>query len=203
MLSLHQRMPWWRWKTRRPSNKQNCVSLEVYVWFSPLPNSNVVSQTSLFVRWQNAIQFFLPVWFNSRSFEGPIAWKNFGLCCERTGSSASTVHFACCWLKAAAPQTSSSCFNCISSFSADPCLGLNCVEPLYMACKKCIYILLFCLMCFRPTQFKYLKNLLLVHGAWNYNRVAKCILYCFYKNIVLYIIEVSLTQTPSKLTVTH
>lgn len=45
--------------------------------------------------------------------------------------------------------------------------------------------------CFSPTQFKYLKNLLLVHGAWNYNRVAKCILYCFYKNIVLYIIEVS------------
>ncbi len=40
------------------------------------------------------------------------------------------------------------------------------------------------------TQFKYLKNLLLVHGAWNYNRVSKCILYCFYKNIVLYIIEV-------------
>ncbi|XP_014047611.1 phospholipid-transporting ATPase IA isoform X2 [Salmo salar] len=32
--------------------------------------------------------------------------------------------------------------------------------------------------------------LLLVHGAWNYNRVAKCILYCFYKNIVLYIIEI-------------
>ncbi|KAK1175318.1 putative phospholipid-transporting ATPase IA isoform X3 [Acipenser oxyrinchus oxyrinchus] len=39
-------------------------------------------------------------------------------------------------------------------------------------------------------QFKYLKNLLLVHGAWNYNRVTKCILYCFYKNIVLYIIEI-------------
>ncbi|KAM7389162.1 hypothetical protein PAMP_023155 [Pampus punctatissimus] len=39
-------------------------------------------------------------------------------------------------------------------------------------------------------QFKYLQNLLLVHGAWNYNRVAKCILYCFYKNIVLYIIEI-------------
>uniref|UniRef100_A0A7M4FWN4 Phospholipid-transporting ATPase n=1 Tax=Crocodylus porosus TaxID=8502 RepID=A0A7M4FWN4_CROPO len=39
-------------------------------------------------------------------------------------------------------------------------------------------------------QFKYLKNLLLVHGAWNYNRIAKCILYCFYKNIVLYIIEI-------------
>uniref|UniRef100_A0A8C7G2B6 Phospholipid-transporting ATPase n=1 Tax=Oncorhynchus kisutch TaxID=8019 RepID=A0A8C7G2B6_ONCKI len=39
-------------------------------------------------------------------------------------------------------------------------------------------------------QFKYLRNLLLVHGAWNYNRVSKCILYCFYKNIVLYIIEI-------------
>ncbi|KAM4625451.1 phospholipid-transporting ATPase IA-like [Polymixia lowei] len=39
-------------------------------------------------------------------------------------------------------------------------------------------------------QFKHLRNLLLVHGAWNYNRVSKCILYCFYKNIVLYIIEI-------------
>uniref|UniRef100_A0A2K5NP23 Phospholipid-transporting ATPase n=1 Tax=Cercocebus atys TaxID=9531 RepID=A0A2K5NP23_CERAT len=39
-------------------------------------------------------------------------------------------------------------------------------------------------------QFKYLKNLLMIHGAWNYNRVSKCILYCFYKNIVLYIIEI-------------
>uniref|UniRef100_A0A8C5CWK0 Phospholipid-transporting ATPase n=1 Tax=Gadus morhua TaxID=8049 RepID=A0A8C5CWK0_GADMO len=39
-------------------------------------------------------------------------------------------------------------------------------------------------------QFKFLRNLLLVHGAWSYNRVAKCILYCFYKNIVLYIIEI-------------
>ncbi|XP_071371262.1 probable phospholipid-transporting ATPase IA isoform X2 [Centroberyx affinis] len=39
-------------------------------------------------------------------------------------------------------------------------------------------------------QFKHLQNLLLVHGAWNYNRVSKCILYCFYKNIVLYIVEI-------------
>ncbi|XP_042189887.1 phospholipid-transporting ATPase IB isoform X3 [Callorhinchus milii] len=38
-------------------------------------------------------------------------------------------------------------------------------------------------------QFSYLENLLLVHGAWSYNRVTKCILYCFYKNVVLYIIE--------------
>ncbi|EPY74718.1 hypothetical protein CB1_001907040 [Camelus ferus] len=40
-------------------------------------------------------------------------------------------------------------------------------------------------------QFSYLEKLLLVHGAWSYNRVTKCILYCFYKNVVLYIIEVS------------
>ncbi|XP_027533659.1 phospholipid-transporting ATPase IB isoform X2 [Neopelma chrysocephalum] len=38
-------------------------------------------------------------------------------------------------------------------------------------------------------QFAYLEKLLLVHGAWSYNRVTKCILYCFYKNVVLYIIE--------------
>uniref|UniRef100_A0A8C6Q281 Phospholipid-transporting ATPase n=1 Tax=Nothobranchius furzeri TaxID=105023 RepID=A0A8C6Q281_NOTFU len=38
-------------------------------------------------------------------------------------------------------------------------------------------------------QFCYLEKLLLVHGAWSYNRVTKCILYCFYKNVVLYIIE--------------
>uniref|UniRef100_A0A4W2FD86 Phospholipid-transporting ATPase n=1 Tax=Bos indicus x Bos taurus TaxID=30522 RepID=A0A4W2FD86_BOBOX len=38
-------------------------------------------------------------------------------------------------------------------------------------------------------QFSYLEKLLLVHGAWNYFRVTKCILYCFYKNVVLYIIE--------------
>ncbi|XP_027445397.1 phospholipid-transporting ATPase IB-like isoform X6 [Zalophus californianus] len=38
-------------------------------------------------------------------------------------------------------------------------------------------------------QFSYLEKLLLVHGAWNHFRVTKCILYCFYKNVVLYIIE--------------
>lgn len=46
-----------------------------------------------------------------------------------------------------------------------------------------LYFLLF--------QFSYLEKLLLVHGAWSYSRVTKCILYCFYKNVVLYIIEVS------------
>ncbi|XP_075419671.1 phospholipid-transporting ATPase IB-like [Tenrec ecaudatus] len=38
-------------------------------------------------------------------------------------------------------------------------------------------------------QFSYLQKLLLVHGSWNYIRVTKCILYSFYKNIVLYVIE--------------
>ncbi|XP_073899862.1 phospholipid-transporting ATPase IB-like isoform X2 [Castor canadensis] len=37
-------------------------------------------------------------------------------------------------------------------------------------------------------QFRYLEKLLLVHGVWNYFRVTKCILYCFYKNVVLYTI---------------
>ena len=48
-----------------------------------------------------------------------------------------------------------------------------------------------------PLQFSYLEKLLLVHGAWSYNRVTKCILYCFYKNVVLYIIEVR-TSLPSR-----
>uniref|UniRef100_A0A8D0WW90 Phospholipid-transporting ATPase n=1 Tax=Sus scrofa TaxID=9823 RepID=A0A8D0WW90_PIG len=38
-------------------------------------------------------------------------------------------------------------------------------------------------------QFSHLEKLLLVHGAWSYFRVTKCVLYCFYKNVVLYIIE--------------
>eukprot|EP00744_Colponema_vietnamica_P010929 GILI01015387.1.p1 GENE.GILI01015387.1~~GILI01015387.1.p1 ORF type:complete len:811 (-),score=160.03 GILI01015387.1:145-2577(-) len=38
-------------------------------------------------------------------------------------------------------------------------------------------------------QFRYLKRLLLVHGRYNYRRVAKVILYCFYKNICLYLTQ--------------
>eukprot|EP00055_Hartaetosiga_balthica_P013214 m.66930 g.66930 ORF g.66930 m.66930 type:complete len:1162 (+) comp8199_c0_seq1:30-3515(+) len=38
-------------------------------------------------------------------------------------------------------------------------------------------------------QFKYLKKLLLVHGAWSYRRITLLILYSFYKNIALYLIE--------------
>ncbi|MGH0159636.1 UNVERIFIED_CONTAM: hypothetical protein FKN15_037887 [Acipenser sinensis] len=47
-------------------------------------------------------------------------------------------------------------------------------------------------------QFCYLEKLLLVHGAWSYNRVTKCILYCFYKNVVLYIIEARRSSGSSK-----
>ncbi|XP_077014989.1 phospholipid-transporting ATPase IB-like isoform X3 [Tamandua tetradactyla] len=42
-------------------------------------------------------------------------------------------------------------------------------------------------------QFSDLEKLLLVHGTWDYFRVTKCILYCFYKNVVLYVIELWFT----------
>eukprot|EP00968_Pinguiococcus_pyrenoidosus_P000430 scaffold29_cov251-Pinguiococcus_pyrenoidosus.AAC.25 len=38
---------------------------------------------------------------------------------------------------------------------------------------------------FAIAQFKYLKRLLLIHGRWNYRRMAVVILYSFYKNFVL------------------
>ncbi|CAH8478607.1 unnamed protein product [Dicrocoelium dendriticum] len=38
-------------------------------------------------------------------------------------------------------------------------------------------------------QFRFLNKLLLVHGAWNYNRLTKLILYSFYKNVCLYVIQ--------------
>lgn len=38
-------------------------------------------------------------------------------------------------------------------------------------------------------QFRYLKKLLLVHGQWSYQRVAKTILFSFYKNITLYMTQ--------------
>lgn len=38
-------------------------------------------------------------------------------------------------------------------------------------------------------QFRYLNKLLFVHGAWSYQRLAKLILYSFYKNVCLYVIE--------------
>ncbi|TQS39159.1 hypothetical protein Golomagni_00321, partial [Golovinomyces magnicellulatus] len=38
-------------------------------------------------------------------------------------------------------------------------------------------------------QFRYLRKLLLVHGAWSYQRVSKVILFSFYKNITLYMTQ--------------
>eukprot|EP00158_Paraphelidium_tribonemae_P009548 Partr_v1_DN28896_c2_g1_i2_m34255 putative phospholipid-transporting ATPase len=42
---------------------------------------------------------------------------------------------------------------------------------------------------FAISQFRYLKKLLLVHGAWSYRRLSKLILYSFYKNITLYMTQ--------------
>jgi phospholipid-transporting ATPase len=38
-------------------------------------------------------------------------------------------------------------------------------------------------------QFRYLRKLLLVHGAWSYHRISKVILYSFYKNIALFMTQ--------------
>lgn len=38
-------------------------------------------------------------------------------------------------------------------------------------------------------QFKYLKKLLLVHGSWSYQRISNAILYSFYKNVALYMVQ--------------
>lgn len=42
---------------------------------------------------------------------------------------------------------------------------------------------------FAISQFRYLRKLLLVHGAWSYQRLSKLILYSFYKNICLYMTQ--------------
>ncbi|KAJ3220012.1 hypothetical protein HDU67_007745 [Dinochytrium kinnereticum] len=42
---------------------------------------------------------------------------------------------------------------------------------------------------FAIAQFRFLRKLLLVHGAWAYSRLSKLILYSFYKNITLYLIQ--------------
>ncbi|KAK5671092.1 hypothetical protein BDV3_004761 [Batrachochytrium dendrobatidis] len=42
---------------------------------------------------------------------------------------------------------------------------------------------------FAIAQFRFLKKLLLVHGSWAYSRLSKVILYSFYKNITLYLIQ--------------
>lgn len=54
-----------------------------------------------------------------------------------------------------------------------------------------VNIIMFCVGCINlsSSQFRYLLRLLLVHGAWNYSRMCKLILYSFYKNVCLYVIE--------------
>lgn len=42
---------------------------------------------------------------------------------------------------------------------------------------------------FAIAQFRFLKKLLLVHGNWAYSRLCKVILYSFYKNITLYLVQ--------------
>ncbi|XP_044018116.1 probable phospholipid-transporting ATPase IA isoform X3 [Aphidius gifuensis] len=58
-------------------------------------------------------------------------------------------------------------------------VGISGVEGLQAACASDYSI----------AQFCYLKRLLFVHGSWNYSRMSKLILYSFYKNICLYVIE--------------
>ena len=38
-------------------------------------------------------------------------------------------------------------------------------------------------------QFRYLRKLLLVHGAWSYQRISKVVLYSFYKNIAMFMTQ--------------
>ncbi|KAI9011969.1 hypothetical protein CLU79DRAFT_709666 [Phycomyces nitens] len=42
---------------------------------------------------------------------------------------------------------------------------------------------------FSISQFRFLKKLLLVHGAWAYQRLSKMIFYYFYKNVALYLTQ--------------
>lgn len=58
-------------------------------------------------------------------------------------------------------------------------VGISGLEGLQAACASDYTI----------GQFRFLQKLLLVHGAWSYNRLTKLILYSFYKNICLYVIE--------------
>lgn len=42
---------------------------------------------------------------------------------------------------------------------------------------------------FSIAQFRFLRKLLLVHGAWAYQRLSKMIFYYFYKNVALYLTQ--------------
>ncbi|KAH8415892.1 hypothetical protein KR222_003038 [Zaprionus bogoriensis] len=58
-------------------------------------------------------------------------------------------------------------------------IGISGVEGLQASCASDYSI----------AQFRFLRRLLLVHGAWNYARISKLILYSFYKNVCMYVIE--------------
>uniref|UniRef100_A0A8D8M529 Phospholipid-transporting ATPase n=1 Tax=Cacopsylla melanoneura TaxID=428564 RepID=A0A8D8M529_9HEMI len=58
-------------------------------------------------------------------------------------------------------------------------VGISGVEGLQAACASDYSI----------GQFRFLLKLLFVHGSWNYNRICLLILYSFYKNICLYVME--------------
>nr|CAG4651584.1 EOG090X00X3 [Triops cancriformis] len=58
-------------------------------------------------------------------------------------------------------------------------VGISGVEGLQAACASDYSI----------AQFRFLTRLLFVHGAWNYSRMCKLVLYSFYKNICLYVME--------------
>lgn len=47
---------------------------------------------------------------------------------------------------------------------------------------------------FAIAQFRFLRKLLLVHGQWAYSRMSKLVLYSFYKNITLYLIQLWFTM---------
>ncbi|RLN90927.1 hypothetical protein BBJ28_00008727 [Nothophytophthora sp. Chile5] len=49
---------------------------------------------------------------------------------------------------------------------------------------------------FAVAQFRFLKRLLLVHGHWNYRRMAKLALYVVYKNVLLFCAEFVLAALP-------
>lgn len=51
-------------------------------------------------------------------------------------------------------------------------------------------------------QFRYLRKLLLVHGAWSYQRISKVILYSFYKNIAMFMTQFWVSQALERVTLT-
>ena len=48
-------------------------------------------------------------------------------------------------------------------------------------------------------QFRYLRKLLLVHGAWSYQRISKVILYSFYKNVAMFMTQFWVSRSAYRL----